>query len=48
MHTYGLLWTKDRIQTYIDSPENIVLDYDFTDKTLWEKGAFPEEMNNPW
>ena len=25
-HIYGLLWTKDRITTYIDTPDNVVLD----------------------
>lgn len=29
-HTYGLYWSKDRLYTYIDSPNNIVLDIDFT------------------
>lgn len=27
-HTYGLLWTADRIMTYIDSEDNVVLDVD--------------------
>lgn len=48
MHTYGLLWTKDRIQTYIDDPSNLVLDLDMTDSTFWEKGNFADDIKNPW
>lgn len=29
-HTYGLYWSADRLYTYIDSPNNIVLDVDFS------------------
>lgn len=47
-HTYGLLWTKDRIQTYIDDPSNLVLDFDMSDDSMWNKGGFPEDQTNPW
>ena len=46
-HIYGLKWTKDRIQTYIDSEDNVVLDVDTSDKTFWEKGGW-ENRDNPW
>ena len=46
MHTYGLIWTEDRIQTYFDTPENVVLDVDTKTQSFWEKGGFTG--NNPW
>jgi len=46
-HTYGLIWTKDRIQTYIDSPDNTVLNVDTKERSFWELGGF-ENRNNPW
>lgn len=46
MHTYGLLWTKERIITYIDSEENVVLDVDMKSESFWEKGGFTG--SNPW
>jgi len=30
MHVYGLMWTKDRLYTYLDTEDNIVLDVDMT------------------
>jgi len=47
MHTYGLIWTEDRITTYIDREQNVVLDVKI-DESFWKKGDFPESMNNPW
>jgi len=29
-HTYGLLWTEDRLMTYIDDESNVVLDVDMS------------------
>ena len=46
-HIYGLIWTKDRMQTYIDTPDNIVLDVDTSTETFWEKGGW-SGRDNPW
>jgi beta-glucanase (GH16 family) len=47
-HIYGLLWTPDRIMTYIDSEENVVLDVDTSSQSFWDKGAFNPNLDNPW
>lgn len=41
-----MIWTEDRITTYIDDESNKVLDVDITN--LWEKGNFPSTFDNPW
>jgi len=46
MHVYGLIWTEDRLTTYIDSPENVVLDVDMSTQSFWEKGGWTGF--NPW
>lgn len=46
-HTYGLLWTPERLITYIDSEENIVLDVDMSVESMWEFGGF-QNVDNPW
>jgi len=46
-HTYGLIWTEDRITTYIDTPENVVLDVDTSAESFWKRGGF-ENRDNPW
>lgn len=46
-HKYGLIWTKDRIYTYIDEEDNVVLDVDFS-QNLFEKGEFRSNFKNPW
>ena len=40
MHTYGLVWTEDRIFTYIDDESNVVLDVDTSSQDFWTKGGF--------
>ena len=45
-HIYGLTWTADRIQTYLDDPTNVVLDVDTTE-SFWQRGDFGER-DNPW
>lgn len=40
MHTYGLVWTEDRLYTYIDDESQIVLDVDMTQDSFWNKGGF--------
>lgn len=49
-HTYGLIWTDSKIQTYIDDPSNIVLDVEYGDQGFWDKGGFAGEGRtaNPW
>lgn len=46
-HTYGLLWTEDRMMTYIDSEDNVVLDVDTSNKSFWDKGDW-SNRDNPW
>jgi len=46
MHTYGLIWTADRLMTYIDNEENVVLDVDMSGESFWSRGGF--EGENPW
>jgi len=46
-HIYGLLWSKDRIQTYLDTPDNVVLDVDTSTQTFWERGGWTNR-DNPW
>jgi beta-glucanase (GH16 family) len=40
MHVYGLLWTPERLQTYIDTPDNIVLDVNMSDSDFFTKGGW--------
>jgi hypothetical protein len=47
-HTYGLYWDAERLYTYIDDPDNIVLDVDLANTNFWEFGKFPSSYNNPW
>lgn len=46
-HTYGLIWTEDRITTYIDDETNVVLDVKI-DQSFWKRGDYPEGVKNPW
>ena len=46
MHVYGLLWTPDRLMTYIDDESNVVLDVDMSSESFWEKGGF--SGLSPW
>jgi len=46
MHVYGLLWTEDRLITYIDTEDNVVLDVDMSSESFWERGDFTG--SNPW
>ena len=46
-HTYGLLWTADRLITYIDTEDNVVLDVDMSTQSFWERGGF-SGVDNPW
>ena len=47
-HTYGLYWSQDRLYTYFDDPENIVLDVDLSAQPFYEKGQFTSNFDNPW
>ncbi|KAJ3278544.1 hypothetical protein HDU76_009848, partial [Blyttiomyces sp. JEL0837] len=47
MHTFGLLWTPDYIQTYVDDPSNVVLNVSLSN--FWNKGGFQgSNVDNPW
>lgn len=46
-HIYGLIWTADRIMTYLDTPDNVVLDVDTSTQSFWERGEW-ENRDNPW
>jgi hypothetical protein len=47
MHVYGLLWTPERLTTYIENPENIVLDVYVSDNDFFSKGRWVGQ-DNPW
>jgi len=46
-HVYGLLWTEDRLITYIDDESNVVLDVDFTQESFFQRGECGTQ-DNPW
>ena len=48
MHTYGLVWTAERLYTYIDVDDlaHRVLDVDMTAQDFYTKGGFTGF--NPW
>jgi beta-glucanase (GH16 family) len=46
MHTYGLYWTPERLYTYIDTPDNIVLDVDMKDTDFFTKGGWTNQDNS--
>jgi len=47
-HTFGLIWTPTLIQTYIDSPSNVVLNVPIN-QSFWDLGGFSKQnINNPW
>lgn len=46
-HTYGMVWTEDRLFTYIDNEDNIVLDVDMSDTDFFSKGGWTNQ-DNPW
>ena len=37
-HVYGLIWNQNTIQTYIDNPNNIVLNVSIGDQSFWQTG----------
>lgn len=47
-HTYGLFWDENGLYTYLDSPDNKVLQVDFTKQSFWEKAQYPASFENPW
>mmetsp|Transcript_6682 Transcript_6682/g.15905 ORF Transcript_6682/g.15905 Transcript_6682/m.15905 type:complete len:197 (+) Transcript_6682:547-1137(+) len=48
-HTYGLVWSKDEMYTYIDSEDNKVLSVPINE-SFWTKGGWDEnpDIDNPW
>jgi beta-glucanase (GH16 family) len=48
-HTFGLIWTADRISTYLDDPTNVVLDVPVPKAGFWkEAGLDKSGFDNPW
>jgi hypothetical protein len=47
-HVYGMYWDEDQLYTYFDDESNKILQVDFTQESMWDKGAFPESYANPW
>jgi hypothetical protein len=43
-----LVWTKDRLYTYIDDESKVVLDVDMASKSFYEFGEFHPNYENPW
>lgn len=50
MHTYGLFWNATTLQTYIDSPANVVLSVDTSTTSFWQRGGWngSATLDNPW
>ena len=46
-HTYGLIWNKSYIATYIDSEDNTVVSVNTTEMSFLERGGF-NGWANPW
>ena len=47
-HTYGLVWNASYIGTYLDSPDNKVLDFKIAE-SFWTLGGWPSPpWTNPW
>lgn len=48
-HTYGLFWNETRLETYIDSPSNVVLSVDMSTTDFFTKGGWASGgQDNPW
>lgn len=48
-HTFVLEWSEDRIATYVDSPDNLIMEVDTTSKSFWERGGWDKTgLSNPW
>lgn len=47
-HTYGLYWDSERLYTYFDDPEKVIMDIDLKESPFFEKGEFPPNYDNPW
>ena len=47
-HTYGLVWNASYMGTYLDTPDNKVLEINIS-KSFWDLGGWPTPpWNNPW
>ncbi len=46
-HTYGLIWNETYIGTYLDTEDQIVLDFPIT-RSFWESGGWGTSRFNPW
>ncbi|KAG0170409.1 hypothetical protein DFQ30_002561 [Apophysomyces sp. BC1015] len=44
-HTYGLEWSKEGLQTYVDGKALLFVDFD---QSSWDRGHFPKWSMNPW
>jgi hypothetical protein len=44
-HTYGLYWSKEKLYTYLDDPDNVVLEVDLENTNFWELGNFASSYN---
>ena len=47
-HTFGLYWDNDKLFTYLDTEDNKILNVDFTQESFWQRGQFPDYLNNLW
>lgn len=51
-HVFGLEWTEDYMKTYVDTPDNVILNVSFASEAenLWTRGGFDkmDGLNNPW
>lgn len=47
-HVYGLLWNETMMMTYIDSPDNVVLNLPLP-QSFWQRGGWDKtSYGNPW
>jgi hypothetical protein len=48
-HVYGLLWTPTGIKTYVDSPDNVVLNVPMNTQDMYARGGWDRATTaNPW
>jgi beta-glucanase (GH16 family) len=49
-HIFGLIWNENSIQTYLDTPTNVILNVDTSaNSSFWKLGGWTNSpFNNPW
>jgi len=48
-HTFGFIWTNETMYTYVDTPDQQVLNVDMSSMSFWQRGGWENSTyNNPW